>query len=73
MIGFTDFDSSDYEPWNRQRSVMRYIESHGFADTPWDALDDDVANYQSDAPLVACDDGFRDAEEMRRCSGNADG
>lgn len=63
VVGVTALTRPPDEPGNRQQQVEEYLAASGESETPWVALDDHAMNYFADAPLVLCDDGFRDAEE----------
>jgi hypothetical protein len=65
VIGVTPLDpSSEYVTCRRQIRVEEYLEQNGLQGSSWIALDDEWDNYQVDAPLIRCDDGFRDEEEQ---------
>lgn len=48
---------------HRQREAMAFLQAEGLADVRWIALDDDPDHYLPEAPLILCNDGFRDEEE----------
>lgn len=47
----------------RQREALAWLAGHDQSDMPWVALDDVSDNWLLDAPLIICEDGFRDIEE----------
>lgn len=49
---------------HRQREAMAFLQAEGLADVCWIALDDDPDHYLPEAPLILCNDGFRDEEEI---------
>jgi hypothetical protein len=55
--------SSEYVPRRRQLRVEEWLKENGRDGDPWVAIDDDVSNYDLEANLVLCNDGFRDLEE----------
>lgn len=70
VIGVTpSFPLADDWIGCRHREALAWLTDTNQADVPWVALDDVRENWQPDAPLILCDDGFQVREEAAlRCA-----